>query len=156
MEPVQIPLANSLANYKPNESEKEKASNGYLMSLVANIVGLPLPIINLLATLLFFLANRRSGLFVKWHCLQALLSQLTIFVMNSVAFAWTMRIIFGAPVITNSYVAYLLTILTFNVLELIMNIKAAVEVRKGKTVEFWFWGTLTHILLHTSNSKTAK
>ena len=41
--------------YKPTEHETEKASNSYLMSLVAVVAGLPLPIINLLATFFFFL-----------------------------------------------------------------------------------------------------
>ena len=37
-------------DYEPTEHEAEKASNSYLMSLIALIVGLPLPIINLIAT----------------------------------------------------------------------------------------------------------
>ena len=41
--------------YKPSEHETEKASNSYLMSLVAVVAGLPLPIINLLATFFFFI-----------------------------------------------------------------------------------------------------
>lgn len=43
--------------YQPSEDEAEKASNSYLMSLVALIVGLPLPIVNLLATLVFYLGK---------------------------------------------------------------------------------------------------
>ena len=37
--------------YVPGEHEAEKASNSYLMSLIAVIAGLPLPIVNLIATL---------------------------------------------------------------------------------------------------------
>ena len=43
--------------YEPGEHESEKASNSYLMSLIALIAGLPLPIINLIATLIFYLGN---------------------------------------------------------------------------------------------------
>ena len=43
--------------YEPSEHEAEKASNSYLMSLIAIIAGLPLPIINLLATLIFSTAK---------------------------------------------------------------------------------------------------
>jgi len=43
----------STFSYKPFESELERASNSYLMSLVALIGGLPMPIFNLLATLFF-------------------------------------------------------------------------------------------------------
>ena len=37
----------------PCEDEKERASNCYVMSLVAVMIGLPMPIINLLATGIF-------------------------------------------------------------------------------------------------------
>ena len=57
--------------YQPNESETEIASNSYLMSLIAIIVGLPLPIVNLIATFIFYLSNRKSTYFVRWHCTQA-------------------------------------------------------------------------------------
>ncbi|CEN37552.1 conserved hypothetical protein [Capnocytophaga canimorsus] len=39
--------------YRVTENEKERASNGYLMSVIAIIAGMPLPIINVLATLFF-------------------------------------------------------------------------------------------------------
>ena len=44
--------------YKPAEHELEAASNSYLMSLLAVMAGLAVPIINLLATAVFYLANR--------------------------------------------------------------------------------------------------
>ena len=43
-------ISNTTFYYRPNESELERASNSYLMSLVAVIGGLPLPILNLLHT----------------------------------------------------------------------------------------------------------
>ncbi|RYE25070.1 MAG: hypothetical protein EOP51_05385 [Sphingobacteriales bacterium] len=133
--------------YNPREDEREKASNGYLMSVMAVMVGMPLPIINLLATVIFYIANRRATYFVKWHCTQAMISQFTIFIMNSVGFSWTMHIIFGEGKLTNSYLAYLATIFLFNVAELIVNIATATKVRKGIHSEWWFWGPLTTLLL---------
>ena len=56
-----------------NESDREKASNSYLMSVIFITFALPLPIVNLIATFVFGVANRRSSNFVKWHCTQALL-----------------------------------------------------------------------------------
>ena len=54
-------------NYQLSEEETESASNSYLMSLIAIIAGLPLPILNLLATFIFYLGNRKSTYFVRWH-----------------------------------------------------------------------------------------
>ncbi len=136
-----------LANYKPREDEKEKASNGYLMSVIALMAGMPLPIINLLASIIFFIANRKATYFVRWHCTQALLSQFTIFIINSVGFSWTLRIMFGSLELTNMYVGYVMALLVFNVCEIVVNISAAVRVRKGVYVYWWFWGALTDAVL---------
>ena len=132
--------------YTPSEHEKEKASNSYLMSLVAVIAGLPLPIVNLLATLFFYLANRKSTYFVRWHCTQALLSQLVLLFVNSYSFWWTVSIIFTDEKVSNHYFAYLFTVIVFNVLEIISTIYCAVETRKGKHVNLWFFGNVTNLI----------
>jgi len=136
-----IPLS-----YKPNEAEAEKASNGYLMSVIAFMAGMPLPIINLIATCIFYLGNRKGSYFVRWHCTQTLLSQFTMLIMNSVGFSWTLSVVFGKAIFSDTYVAYMLTIFLFNLVEFIITIAAAIHVRKGRHVEWWFWGTLTNFI----------
>ena len=131
-------------SYTPNEMELEKASNGYLMSLIAVIAGLPLPIINLAASLLFYLGNRKSTWFVRWHCTQTLLSQFTMLIINSIGFSWTMSLLFGKTVISNQYIGYILTILIYNLTEFIVTIRTAIKTRKGQHVELWFWGSVTN------------
>jgi len=132
--------------YVPFDNENEKASQGYLMSVVAIMVGLPLPIFNLIATGLFFLGNRKGTFFVRWHCTQALLSQVLVVIMNSAGFTWTLSIIFGKNTLTNQYIAYIITIILFNIFEFCATIFAAVQTRKGKHVEFWFFGPLTNLI----------
>jgi uncharacterized membrane protein len=132
--------------YKPDDFEAEKASNSYLMSVVAVIAGLPLPIINLLATAIFFLGNRKGSYFVRWHCTQALISQITVLIMNSAGFYWTLSIIFGDKTLTNDYIAYMVTVVLFNLVEFVATIYAAIQVRKGKHVELWFFGPITESL----------
>lgn len=132
--------------YVPFDNESEKASQSYLMSLVAIMVGLPLPIFNLIATGLFYLGNRKATFFVRWHCTQALVSQFFVVIMNSAAFTWTLSIIFGDNSVDNNYIAYIITILLFNILEFIATIFAAVQTRKGKHVQFWFFGPLTNLI----------
>jgi hypothetical protein len=131
--------------HKPTEHEAEKASNSYLMSLVALVAGLPLPIINLFATFAFFIANRKGTYFVRWHCTQALFSQLCILMLNSGCFWWTVYIIFGEKPVSNEYFAYLFTVILVNIVEFISTIYTAIETRKGKHVELWFFGGLTNL-----------
>ena len=132
--------------YKPSEHEAESASNSYLMSVIAIIIGLPLPIVNLIATAIFFLGNRKATYFVRWHCTQALLSQLSMFFINSFGFWWTVSIIFTEETITNKYIAYILVAIIFNLTEFIATIYTAIQTRKGIHIEWWFYGSLTNII----------
>ena len=133
-------------NYEPSEHEAEKASNSYLMSLIALIAGLPLPIINLIATLIFYLGNRKGTYFVRWHCTQALLSQLSMLFINSFGFWWTVSIVFTDDTITDNYIAYIIAALIFNFTEFIATIYTAIQTRKGIHVTWWFYGNLTNLI----------
>ena len=133
-------------SYEPGEHEAEKASNSYLMSLIALIAGLPLPIINLIATIIFYLGNRKGTYFVRWHCTQALLSQLSMLFINSFGFWWTISIIFTEENISNKYIAYIIAALIFNLSEFIATIYTAIQTRKGIHVQWWFYGNLTNLI----------
>jgi hypothetical protein len=133
--------------YAPNDYESEKASNSYLMSLIAIMLGLPLPVINLIATAMFFAGNRKGTYFVRWHCMQALLAQAVTLGMNAAGIYWTLAIIFGDPTITNRYVAYIVTVVLFNLLEFAATVYAAVRTRKGMHVEWWLFGPLANALI---------
>jgi hypothetical protein len=138
-------MTNSFS-YQPEEHESERASNSYLMSLIALMVGLPLPIVNVIATLVFYFANRKATYFVRWHCTQALLSQLFLLPFNSVGFWWTMTIIFGDNQVTNNYFAYLISLVLLNIVEYIATIYTAVKTRNGVHVQWWFYGPLTSLI----------
>lgn len=139
--------------YEPDEHETERASNSYLMSVVALMVGLPLPIVNLLATFFFFIANRKATYFVRWHTTQALLSQLSLVFINSAAFWWTISIIFGEESISNEYIAYFFTAILFNLAEFIVTIYTAIQTRKGIHVEWWLFGNVTDLITHKEDVK---
>ncbi len=133
--------------YTPDEYEAEKASNSYLMSLIAIMAGLPLPIVNLIASAIFFFSNRRSAHFVRWHCTQALLAQAITLVMNAAGVYWTLSVVFGDHVVTNNYIAYIITIVVFNLVEFVATIYAAIRTRKGKHVVWWLFGPMTDALV---------
>jgi uncharacterized membrane protein len=116
------------------------------MSLVALIIGLPLPIINLLATLFFYIQQRKSSFFVRWHCTQALLSQAMVVVLNGIGLSWTLSIIFGPKSLSNDYFAYLVVLFLFNIIEIATTIYTAIEVRKGRHLEWWLVGPLTNLI----------
>lgn len=132
--------------YAPGMHEVERASNSYLMSLVAFMAGMPLPIVNLVASVFFFFGNRKGTYFVRWHCTQALVSQLSIFFLNSYGFWWIVSIVFWNGQATNSFFAYVIMLFLVNLTEFIATIYTAIQTRKGIHVEWWFYGNLTHLL----------
>jgi len=132
--------------YVPFDDESEKASNSYLMSLIAIMAGLPLPIVNLIATFIFYLGNRKSTYFVRWHATQALLSQISLLIMNSVAFWWTIDILIQDSQITTPYISYMMTVFIFNLGEFIATIFTAIQTRKGIHIRWWFYSDLTDLI----------
>jgi Domain of unknown function (DUF4870) len=136
--------------YKPFDSELERASNSYLMSLVAVLGGLPLPIMNLAASVLFYFGNRKSTAFVKWHVTQALLAQLTMFFFNTVGFWWTIYILFDDTKTSNYYIGYMITVVVFNIVEFFATLYVATEVRKGNHVDMFFVSDVTNQICKTN------
>ncbi|MFQ3213211.1 MAG: putative membrane protein [Marivirga sp.] len=134
--------------FQIHDSEAERASNSYLMSLVAIVAGLPLPILNLFATFIFYLANRKSTAFVRWHCTQALYSQLSLVIVNTAAFWWTISIITDSAMLSNYYIAYLIVAILFNILEFIATVYTAIQTRKGMHVRWWLYGDLADQVIH--------
>ncbi len=132
--------------YIPLEHERETAANSYLMSLLAAMAGLPFPIVNLVATVIFWLSNRRGTYFVRWHCMQALLSQVPLFATNCVLFWWTVRVVVGWTPLSSLYFAYLFTVVLFNVIDFVATIHTMLAVRRGKQVEWYVYGPLTHLV----------
>lgn len=130
--------------YNPSQSEREKAAGSYVMSVIAIIGGLPLPILNLLATIIFYLGNRNRKYFVRWHCTQALLVQILLFVINIIGISWLLTAFFGDATFSNALISYLVLMVLVNLIELILTIYSAVQVNKGNHVEWWIFGEMTH------------
>lgn len=147
-------------------SEYEQASNSYLMAVVSVIAGMPLPVINLIAAVGYYLGQRKSTYFVRWHCIQSIISQALVVPFNSIAFAWTLTIIFNHKYsdnytsgeifvedffgnISTTYVVYIFFVLFLNVIEFIAVIFTAAKVRNGHNVR---WPIVARI----ADSLTAK
>lgn len=130
------------------EREREDASGVYLMSLMVAMAGLPLPIINLFAMLIYFASTiKKATYFVKFHLYQALISQVFIAVFNSFAAGFIIDIIFFDGTLTNLKLSYIITVGLLNLVELIGNVIAAVQVRKGVFYKFFFFGEFVQLLI---------
>ena len=109
-----------------------------------------------MATFFFYLGNRKSTSYVKWHCTQALLSQLGLFFFNSAGFWWTIAVIFQEKQATNYYIAYMITIVLFNVIEFIGTLIMATKTRNGEHPELFFFSDITNLICKTNKIEDAQ
>lgn len=138
---------------KVPDSQREAASNSYLMSLVAVGLGMPMPIVNLFATLIFYFQNRKEAVFVRYHCMQALLSQVILSVVNAVHFGWLMSIFFGNQQFEANYIGFMVATVCLNLAEFISNINGAMKARKGQLYSLALVGPLSAVIYQDELNK---
>lgn len=126
------------------EREKEDAMGSYLMMFAAVAIGLPLPIINLIASVIYYFINRKKSRFIHFHSLQALLTQIPTTLINWVVVIWTVTIFFTDQTATEIFWAYLIFAGTTTVLYFIFNLIAAYKARQGKMYYFLLFGNLCY------------
>lgn len=127
------------------EQEKEAAMASYFMMLVTLVVGLPLPLINLIAAFIYYYSIRSKGTFVKFHAYQSLISQIPISLLNLGTIIWIVSMIFFSATFSSTFIGYLVVVFIANVLYLIVSIIAAIQCRQGKIYYFLFFGKLAYM-----------
>jgi uncharacterized membrane protein len=126
------------------EREKEDAMGSYLMMFAAVAVGLPLPIINLIASVVYYFVNRKKSRFIHFHCLQSLLSQIPTTLINWVVVIWAVRIIFTDLKVDDTFWAAVIFAGLSTFLYFIVSIIAAFKARQGKMYYFLLFGKLAY------------
>jgi uncharacterized membrane protein len=126
------------------EREKEDAMGAYLMMFAAVAVGLPLPVINLIAAIIYYFINRKKSRFIHFHCLQALLSQIPTTIINWVAVIWAGMILFTELTLSETFWAYVIFAGSVTVLYFIICMIASYKARQGKMYYLLFFGKVCY------------
>jgi uncharacterized membrane protein len=123
---------------------KEDAMGAYFMMFATAALGLPLPILNLIAAIIYYYVNREKGRFVQFHTLQSLYSQIPVTLLNSGLVAWTIVNLVRDLNFEGFYWGYLIMVATANLIYFIFSIVGAVRARKGVFYYFLFFGKLAY------------
>lgn len=123
---------------------KEDAMGAYFMMFATAALGLPLPILNLVAAIVYYYVNRDKGKFVQFHTLQSLYSQIPVSILNSGLVAWTIVNLVKDMNFTGFYWGYLIMVGTADLVYFIFSIVGAVKARKGLFYYFLFFGKLAY------------
>ncbi|MEO9966491.1 MAG: DUF4870 domain-containing protein [Reichenbachiella sp.] len=128
-----------------SKKEKEDAMGAYLMMFAAIGAGLPLPIINLIASVIYYFVQKNNTRFVRFHSLQSLWSQIPTTLVNAGAMYWTLQIFFFENHSTSDlYFGYLIMMVVLNLIYFAFSIVGAVQARNGKMYYFLFFGKLCY------------
>jgi len=128
-----------------SEREKEDAMGAYLMMFAAVAIGLPLPIINLIASIIYYYINRKKSRFINFHSLQSLLSQIPTTIINWALVIWSVTIIFKDDwKLTPEFWGYAIFAGVSTLLYFIFGLIAAYKARQGKMYYFLFFGKVAY------------
>lgn len=136
---IEIPQADEIS-----QREKEDAMGAYFMMFAAWGVGLPLPVLNLIAAFIYFFIHRKKSRFVAFHSLQSLFSQVPVTLVNLGLIIWIIRIIFFNNFdFTSQFFVYLLFMVFVNILYVVLSIIALMRARKGRFFYMPFFGRIS-------------
>ena len=146
MEGTSAPIALPQPDEIPKR-EREDAMGAYLMMFAAWGAGLPLPLLNLLAAVIYFFTNKKTSRFVSFHAYQSLLTQIPTSIINASAIAWIAALIIkGYPLDTYEYAdlfwSYIVFVVLLNLVYMIFSIVACIRARRGRFYYFWVFGRI--------------
>ncbi|KAB2915657.1 MAG: DUF4870 domain-containing protein [Bacteroidetes bacterium] len=145
--------------------ERQDAMGAYLMMFASLGVGLPLPLINLLAAVIYYFVNRKKSRFIHFHTLQSLISQLPTSLLNAGAVFWTFSILTSSGVtenvgedfdpvfnFTDLYFGYIIMVVIANLVYIIFSLIAAVRAYNGRFYYMLFFGRLAYHYAYSKQS----
>jgi uncharacterized Tic20 family protein len=124
-----------------SERDREDAMGAYLMMFAAVAVSLPLPIINLVAAIIYYYVNRTKSRYIHFHCHQSLISQIPTTLLNWGLLFYAIKIwLLKDWQFDEYFVTYMGLVITTNIVYTVFSLIAAINARKGKMYYFIFFG----------------
>jgi uncharacterized membrane protein len=124
---VHLPQPNEIT-----EREKDDAMGAYLMMFASLAIGLPIPLLNLIASVIYFLVNKKTSPFVAFHALQALLSHIPIVLLNAGVAAWLITNLVTHAASWAWFLWYLFFTILVNLTYIVWSIVALIHANKGR------------------------
>ena len=127
--------------------EREDAMGAYFMMFASLAAGLPLPFLNIVASVIYYYVNKKTGRFVQYHSMHALISHIPVAIVNTIAVVWGFLIIFYDYYMNINFKAFVAMSIVANLVYIVYSIIAAVKAHKGRFYYFWFFGKLSYIAI---------
>lgn len=139
MERVRLPQPEEVSDV-----EKDDAMGAYLMMFASWAIGLPLPVLNVVAAVIYFAVNCRESRYVAFHAYQSLLSQIAVTLLNVGLIGWLLVIVVGGRSFSPVFFLFLCIVVVSNILYFIFSVVALVRARRGEIYYFPLFGTAAY------------
>jgi uncharacterized membrane protein len=128
-----------------SQREKDDAMASYLMMFASWAIGLPLPLVNLVASVVYYVVNRKGSKFVAFHSLQSFLSQVPVSLLNAGVVGWGIGLLVKGETAGNlwPFLGYVLFVIAVNILYIVFSIVALVQANKGRFYYLPFFGRVS-------------
>ena len=110
--------------------ERDDAMGAYLMMFASLGLGLPLPLINIVASAVYYFINRKASRFVAFHALQAFLFHVPVALFNAANLVWLIVAIVRERFTVAFFVFCAVTAL-LNLTFVVYSLVALVRARRG-------------------------
>ncbi len=148
-------LVNNLEIPQPDQvtnKERSDAMGAYLMMFASYGISLPIPLLPVIASVIYFYVNKKSSRFVCFHSHQSLISQLAISLLNAVLFGWIIANLVAIAADIEFFLLefnlyfWLSTILVtvLNIVYTVYSLIACYYANKGRFYYFWFFGKISY------------
>jgi uncharacterized Tic20 family protein len=124
--------------------ERDDAMGAYLMMFASWAIGLPFPLINLVASLVYYFVNKKTSRFVAFHAYQALVIHVPIVCINAGLIVWIIVIAASDFRFAGTFLAYFLFLAAVNIIYIVYSIIALIQARKGRMYYIPFFGRLAY------------
>jgi len=127
-----------------SQREKDDAMASYLMMFASWAVGLPLPLVNLVASVVYYAVNRKSSKFVAFHALQSFLSQVPVSLLNAGVVGWGIGLLVKGEAAGSlwPFLGYVFFTAAVNILYIVFSIVALIAANKGRFYYLPFFGRI--------------
>jgi uncharacterized membrane protein len=126
-----------------SKKEKEDAYGSYLMMLATLAMGLPLPLLNLIASIIYFVINSKKSRFVSFHAYQSLITQIPVSLLNVFIISWTIYLALSRSDFGIVFFIVLSIVVLINLIYFILSLIAVSKAYHGNFFYFPIAGSIS-------------
>lgn len=124
------------------ETDKDAALGSYVLMFAVWAVGLPIPFLSIIASIIYYYINKKESRFVNFHLYQALIIQWLLTVVNVALIVWLIIMIINNFAGYKPFLVFAAFTVVWNLFFVIYSIFACLRAKAGRFCYMPFFGKM--------------